>query len=125
MSKFKVGMARGVVVVDENLFGLENFLVQQNIRCILPDVSMVDEDIKYKLLPHRIFITNNANDFVDDAVAGEYGIISTENIRFKDFKMLSKMISRAIIEFELWSYQGGFILILNQNENHELKVLQG
>lgn len=119
------GMARGIVVVDENLIGLKEFLETKNIKVISVPREMLDPDIRDKLLFHRIFITNNSDDFIKDAVEKQYGIIATEKLDFKDSKHLSKIISDAIIDFDLWSMKAGFILELKPDGKHDLKILKG
>lgn len=115
-----LGMARGIVAIDENLIGLRPFLEKKNIKVISSIFLGIDE-----LLFHRIFITNNSKDFVKDAVEKQYGIIATEGLDFKDSKHLSKIISEAIIDFNLWSMKAGFVLELRSDGKHELKILQG
>lgn len=122
-SKFLTEMSRGVLVVDENLIGLEDELRKRNIKVIVPKRNMSDEDIKHELLTHRIIVTNNTKDFIDAAVEVEYGIIATENIKFKDSKRLADIISKAIIKFNLWGVRSGFILTLEPNNNHNFKIL--
>lgn len=122
-AKCITGMSRGVVVLDENLIGLEEELRKENIKVIIPRSRMTDDEIKHELLSHRILVTNNSQDFVGDATAIEYGIIATENIKFKESKTLAKIISRAVIEFDLWSHQSGFILHLMPDGNHKFEIL--
>lgn len=115
-------MSRGIVVLDENLSALEPYLLKYNMRIVIPPKGMPDEEIKHSILSKRILITNNSKDFVKDASAFEYGIIATEKVS-KDPQTLAKMISQALSEFNLWSKQHGFILVLMQNGNHKLKNL--
>jgi len=77
-------MARGVVVLDENLFGLEPALRGRNIVVVKPASGMSDDLIKEQLLSHRIFITKNPADFIDDAPVYEYGIIALDKLSFID-----------------------------------------
>lgn len=108
----KRAMARGILVIDENLESLTRELQQRNIRTIIPNKGMKDKIIKEQLLPHRIFVTNNTKDFKNDATSFEYGIISTEGMKIKNPNILAKKISDAIIEFSLWSRKYGFLLKL-------------
>jgi hypothetical protein len=119
----KEAMARGKIVLDENLESLAEELRKRNIIVILPVKGMSDEDIKEKMISGRLFVTNNSKDFVDDASSYEYGIISTEKIKFKDSKSMSKMISDAIIKHKLWSQSNSFILVLHENGKHVMKSL--
>ena len=75
---------------------------------------MDDDVIKEHSLSARIFVTNNSKHFIKDAVKLEYGIIATENVKFKDPEKLSKQISRAIIDHKLWSKRDGFIVKLDE-----------
>ncbi|MBF0473971.1 MAG: hypothetical protein HQK93_09625, partial [Nitrospirae bacterium] len=111
-------MARGVLVVDENLKGIEPFLIKRNIRVVIPESGMKDQKIKETILPHRIFITNNAKDFIDDIISYEYGIISTDNLKSKDPENLAKLISDVIIKYSLWSVHQ-FVITLKNDGNHE------
>jgi hypothetical protein len=122
----KYAMARGVIVVDENLEHIIPALKDLNIRVFTPPKGMDDETIKTVLLPHRIFVTNNLKDFKKDTIPYEYSIISTENISFKDPKKLAKTISDALIEYELWSKRSyGFILHLHDSGKNRLEEIKG
>ena len=123
--KHILGMARGIVVVYENLVGLKEFLENKNIKVIAVPRNIEDTEIRDKLLFHRIFITNNSKDFIKDAIEKQYGIIATEYLDFKDSEHLSKIISDAIIDFDLWSMKAGFILELKSDNSHNLKILKG
>jgi len=115
-------MARGILVLDENLFSLDRALEKKNIRIIKVRPGTKDKDIEYSL-SGRIFVTNNSKDFVDGAKSLEYGIISTENIKSKDPKYLSDLISKEIIKNKLWSKLNGFILTLRDNGKSSFKEL--
>jgi hypothetical protein len=119
----KSAMSRGKVVLDENLEALSNELKDRNMMVIVPPKGTKDSFIKKNFLAGRLFITNNSKDFIDDASSYEYGIISTEKIKFKDPELLSKMISDAIIKFKLWSRTDPFILVLHEDKKHVLKSL--
>ena len=123
----KKAMSRGKVVIDENLESLIPEIQNRNIVVITPHKGMKDDDIKSKILAGRVFITNNSEDFIKDATSYEYGIVSTEKIKFKDPKSLSKVISNAIIDFNLWSLINSnrcFILYLKNDNKHILKYLE-
>lgn len=116
-------MARGTVVLDENLYHLEKLLIDESIRVRKVRPGTKDDDIlKGDLLANRIFITNNSKDSVYDAPRLDCGIIATEAVS-GDATSLVKMISKAITDFSLWSKRHGFILKLNQNGRHEFKDL--
>ena len=108
----KFSMARGIVVLDENVESAAQALKDKNLRVIKVMSGMSDERIKQTVLSGRIFITNNTQDFIEDAKRLEYGIISTEGISDKDPEHLADLISRAIIDHSLWSKKRGFVVRL-------------
>ena len=121
--KMSVAMARGTVVLDENLLNLKESLQKINIRVIVPTAGMSDETIKEQMLANRILITNNSKDFILDASSYDYGIISTENLSSKDIKSVMQKIHEAFISLELWSKRHGFIVYLKDSGNAEYKEL--
>jgi hypothetical protein len=124
LAQHVISMARGILVLDENLLSLKQALEEYNIR-IIPVISgKSDQYIKEHSLPGRIFITNNAKDFKEDARSFEYGIISTENIKFKDPKSLAEKIHNEIIKNKLWSKTKGFILTLKDGERSTFRELK-
>jgi hypothetical protein len=120
----KDAMSRGRLVLVENLENIAQELRSRNLIVIQPPKGMNDDDIKEKLLSGRLFVTNNPKDFINDASSFEFGIISTEKIKFKDPKKLSKLISDAIISHNLWSQHLPFILTLHENKKHTLKYFK-
>jgi hypothetical protein len=122
-SIIKSAMSRGRVVLDECLESIERELSKRNIVVISVPKGMSDDRIKRDYLSGRLFITNNSVDFVDDASSYEYGIVSTEKIKFKEPEKLSKMISDAIVKYKLWSQSEPFLLVLSESGNHEMRSL--
>jgi len=120
--KHVVSMARGIVILDENLFSLFSELEKQGLRVLKVRPGLEDKEIKEHSLAGRIFITNNSKDFIDDANQLEYGIIATENAT-KDSKTLAKLISDEIIRNKIWSKKKGFILYLKDNKKSVFKEL--
>lgn len=116
-------MARGTVVIDENVSGLSSYLQSKNIRVVQPPSGMDDDQIKQFILPNRIIITNNSADFVEDASSGDYGIIALEGVMPMDMESLSKIISKVMTKFSLWSKRHGFILRLKKDGKHEYEEL--
>ena len=116
-------MARGILILDENLFSLAEELKKKKIRVlkILPGTD--DKAIKEHSLSGRIFVTNNSKDFVKDAKNLEFGIISTKGVKSKDTENLAELISDEIIKNQLWSKQDGFILYLKDNGKSVFKNL--
>ena len=76
--KMITGLARGgrILVIDENLFGLEAELSEMNYTVELVDTKAADDSIK-KELKGRVLITNNGKHFnnPDDLEKYYYGLI--------------------------------------------------
>lgn len=119
-----IAMARGTIVLDENLFNLEDALKEMNIRVrkVRPGTKD-DEILKSDLLANRIFVTNNSKDFVGDAPKLDMGIIATENIDSKDKVLLANMISNVLSNMSLWSKRHGFIVRLKSDGKHHYEEL--
>lgn len=117
----RFAMARGTVVVDENVQNLADILRKINIRCIVPSASTPDTKIITELLPNRIFITRNTKHFKLSASSYDFGIISLADLNFLDDNpdptqnKTVQLISRAFIEHSLWSKRHGFIVTLSDN----------
>lgn len=118
-----VAMARGTVIIDENLRGLGDELSGKNIRPRTPPAGLADDKIAEDWLPNRIFITNNSKDFTKHAPVYDIGIIATEKLGQIPMEDLAQVISEAITEFSLWSKRHGFILRLKTDGNHEFEPL--
>jgi hypothetical protein len=125
----KVGMARATLVVDENVDFLGSPLQEANFHVVIPHKGMDDFDIKKELLAHRILVTKNTKDFLDDSPVLDYGIIGLEALPFvdpaRDYKtnQTAKLISKAVVDFDLISERSGFVLMLKQNGRHVFKRL--
>ena len=125
----KVGMARGFLVVDENVSFLEHPLEQANFHVDTPDKGLSDAKIKKRMLGNRVLVTKNTKDFLDDAPVYDYGIIGLEALSFVDpapkyeQNKTAQMISSAYREFELHSERSGFVLMLRPDGNHLFKRL--
>jgi len=128
--KERVGMARATLVVDENVSALAQPLKEHfNFRTVVPSSGLADEKIKNDLLGHRILVTNNTKDFVDDAPRFDYGIISLQELPFIDKaqtakNMTCKMISDAVIKYKLVSRGTHFVLTLKKDGKHRLNVME-
>ena len=130
LSSNKVSMSLGTLVVDENLRQLIQPLGALNIKVVSPPQGMSDEDIKSAILSHRIIVTKNAKDFIDDASIHEYGIIALEDLGFIDHTQdgtntTARIVSKAIQKYSLWSKAHGFILILKPSGKHLFRNLTG
>lgn len=119
----KISMSRGFVVLDEDLEHIADELRSKNIHVINVEKGSKDEDIQKKILPGRIFITNNSKDFLHAAIEYEFGIIATENVKTKDAKILADKISKEISKNSLWSLKSGFLLKLD-NKKSKLSLLK-
>lgn len=123
--KIVLAMARGTIVLDENLFHLEDLLRDINVRVVKPRASMTDARIIQELLSNRILITNNSKDFISKAAAYDYGIIATEFLSSKDPEGIVQKIHEALIDLELWSRRHGFIVKLKDSGPPDFKALLG
>lgn len=113
-------MARGTIVVDENLENLGVFLAKRNIKVIKIPKGTSDYSILNDYLSGRIFITANTKDFIKDISSIEFGLISADNLKKLPPENLVKLISDAIIQYSLWSKRA-FLLVLHRDNKHEFK----
>jgi len=118
-----VAMARGIVVLDENVSGMEAELNNRNIRVVPIPKGTDDDIIKKHYLPGRTLITANSAHFVDDASSYEYGIIALDKVKFKDPKSLATIVSAAFVREQLWSKAHGFIIELDDKGNGKVRNL--
>jgi len=116
-------MSRGIVVLDNNIESLESALQKRNIRVVIPPAGMPDNQIIEKLLPYRIFITNNVRHFTSDASSFEYGIIEVPMAAMADPVNAAKMISDAISQYALWSKKHGFLVTLSLSNKATYKEI--
>jgi hypothetical protein len=122
-----VAMARGSVVLDENIFELEPALKSVNIRVIEAPSGTSDDKIIHDYLSNRIFITRNSQDFVEFASSYDIGIIALDRLTFIDKSTINnktvKLISNVIRTEELWSVRHGYIIYLQDDGKHEFKLI--
>ena len=122
-------MARGVVVLDEGLWGLEKALRDANILVVKLPTGLDDEEIKESLLSFRIMVTKNPADFIDDAPVYEYGIIALNKLKAIDYapsyrkNKTVQLISRAMSWYKLWAKGAKFLLELREDGKHHLEEL--
>lgn len=113
-----IAMARGTLVVDECVSELAIPLSANNIHVITPQPGEKDEQIIERLLPNRIIVTKNPNDFKKHASSYDIGIIDVSKLSFLDSNQSPtknktvQAISNVIIKFSLWSKRHGFIITL-------------
>lgn len=122
MKSKSLAMARGILVLDENLEHLQSEFSRRNIRVLAPEKGMSDEKIAEIYASGRIIVTNNSADFLDLAVEFEFGIISTERFRLKDAS-LAIAVSRGIMKHSLWSKTGAFLAVVNSDGTMTVKDL--
>jgi hypothetical protein len=128
-SSIRTGMARGFLIVDENVAFLEPSLEQANFHVDTPDKGLDDPLIKKRMLGNRIFVTKNTKHFLNDAPVYDYGIIGLEALTFIDpaptYKenVTAQLISAAYREFSLHAERGGFVLMLRSDGKHKFKRL--
>lgn len=117
-----IAMARGTMVVDECVQELALPLSASNIHVISPQPGEKDEQIIERLLPNRIIVTKNPDDFKKHASSYDIGIIDVSKLKFLDpnpsptKNKTVQAISAAIIKFSLWSKRHGFIVTLYDNK---------
>lgn len=70
-------MARGNVVLDENLKDIKAGLQAKNLR-VFEAPAGIEDEIVAALASGRILIANNTKDFRQAAIEHEFGIIATE-----------------------------------------------
>lgn len=85
-------VSRGVLIVDEDLFGLQRPLEQRNFRIHVIAASVMDDQI-WGMLMHRVLVTNNSSHLLEPAVVHEFSIIDTMEAP-KDPERLADIISR-------------------------------
>lgn len=122
--KKTLSMARGLVVLDENLEHLEAEFRKRNIRVLAPKKGMSDEEIAEIYASGRIIVTNNSQDFRDLAVEFEFGIIATESYSPKNDSLVAA-ISRGLIKHKLWGKTGAFIAKIQRNGTMKVTDLIG
>jgi hypothetical protein len=110
----RIAMARGVLMLDENLLALQQPLEQKNFKVYTVKTGMKDEQIA-PLLAHRIFVTNNAKDFRESAAVYEFSIIDTANA-LQDPQTLARQISDAWIQMSLKGKQPFILRLMKQGD---------
>lgn len=121
-------MARGVLVIDENVQILESALRLRNLRIVRIPPGTPDEIIKEHFLPGRIIVTRNVQDFIQDASSFEYGIVDLSHLRFINPSPLSanttaRLISLALMKHSAFSIGVGFILTIHDDGLSTLQPL--
>ena len=91
---YEMGRGGRILVVDENLRGLEQELSHLNYTTHSVDRREDDEEIK-KRLRSRIFITNNGQDFADDVERYYYGLIWVQHQR--DYAVMAREVEAVLM----------------------------
>lgn len=112
-------MARGNIVLDENLKDLKPGLQDKNLRVFEAPAGFSDDRVA-ELTSGRILITNNSKDFLQLAIEHEFGIIATEGAP-RNAKDLVANISAAITSHSLWSLKNPFVFYLSDKT---LRILE-
>lgn len=116
-----LGMARGYLVVDENVLSLAAPLEKLNMHVVIPPKGMEDANIAKMLLGGRILVTANPDDFIEQAPVFDFGIIALDKLKFIDKSQdginnrTVKAINAAIIKHSLWSKSKAFKVTLNES----------
>jgi len=123
-----IGMARGIIVLDENLYELEDALIEANMRVVTPEPGMSDKTIAKKLAVGRILITKNSKDFLRFAPMYDFGIIALENLKYidpskDDSNRTVSLISEIITDANLWSRSTAFIVTVKNDNTYTIKDL--
>jgi hypothetical protein len=123
-------MARGVIVLDADLTGLTPALREANIKVVEIPPGTKDTLVVRNYLFHRVVVTRNTKDFLEDAPIHEYGIISLEGLTFIDMSpsfaenRTARLISQEISKKKLWSKGARFLLELRDDGKHRLSFLE-
>jgi hypothetical protein len=112
-------MARGVLVLDGSLAGLEPYLANKNFRVIALPMGAMDTDRKAMIMTNRTLITTTPQDFEYEVPVLEFSIIDATGMAV-DHAILADVISLAWTRFRLKS-EGWFILRLRQDGDHTIE----
>jgi hypothetical protein len=90
-------MGRGgrILVVDENLAGLDAELSRLNYTTYMVTLG-TDDDLIKRELKGKVLVTNNGKDFVDDHEKFRYGLIWVTKQR--DFQVLAREVDAALMK---------------------------
>lgn len=117
-----LAMARGTLVVDGCANMLSEALKAANIHVVSPMPGEKDDAIIQRLLPNRIIVTKNPDDFRGFASSYDIGIIDVSKLKFLDSSpspienKTVRLISEVVIGYSLWGKRHGFIITLYDNK---------
>jgi hypothetical protein len=124
-----IGMARGTVVVDENVRELIQALKLSNLHVFTPPQGMKDEDLA-PWVAGRILITKNPKDFIEYAPVYDFGIIALDKLKFIDpspdnaTNRTVRLINKALSQLNLFSRRTSFYCTLYDQRNAEVEDLR-
>lgn len=121
----RFAMPRGVVVQDENVSGWAEELSTRHFRVLQPPAGMSDANIKKSMLPGRILVTGNSKEFILDATAFGYSVVAVDKIQTMQAEGAAHILSRAFVEFKLWSKPPSWVLVISPDGKHTFKYLRG
>lgn len=118
---------KATIFIDENLYQLKDGLKDYGFKVILLEKGMSDEKIK-ELAEGWLILTKNEKDFIDDAKAFDYDIISIRTIKYIDTNKTRKnstvkKIADAIRYSGISLKKGNFLLEVFDNGKHRLQSL--
>lgn len=94
-------MARGTLVLDENVLVLREGLRRHNFRVFTAPQGTPDDVIIETMMNGRVLVTNNLADFEYMAEAFEFGIVNVTMAALADPQRVVDEISRAFIDHRL------------------------
>ncbi len=115
------------ILLDENLRGLQASLEDDGFKVVLPPPGLADEALK-RMARGWAVLTNNSQDFIDEAARHDYDVIGVEGIRFVDTKPdrtneTVRKISRAVRRSGIATMKGNFWLQVRDDGTFHLRQL--
>jgi len=116
------------LVLDENRLELYEPLRELGFKVIRQTPGDSDDRVKELAERGSAIVTQNTNDFIDDAVQYDYDIVSLDKLSFLDGLQSKKnktavQIKKALRESNLSQRKGNFVLTLYNNGKWKLKEL--
>jgi len=123
------------ILLDANLRGLKTALEDDGFKVIaakrseliMPQQNLHDDELKHEAKGCAI-LTQNSQDFIDDAVRFDYDVIGVEAIKFIDKKQdrtnqTVRKISRAVRASRIGTKRGNFYLKIHDDGSFVLEAL--
>lgn len=114
------------IFLDENRLELKEGLKDAGFKVIVLKQGLSDEEIGELAEGHAILTANTA-DFIDNAKASDYDIISIDDLKFHDTdktrknKTVQKVV-KAIRDTKFYTLRGNFLLKI-YNDGHKLEQI--